>query len=174
MGQPIEAWPIEWQSDNSSGELIYRQKLRADKYVYWSSFHSPVKYYYLDISTGKFIQFEQLYGEVTQFNQWIPRYVMSPFLNILMTNEFKSISRAEKNILIALVGMAGNSGEVNNTTVRHLADLTSYSKDTTIRHIDSLKASKLIREKSKVSKIKKKGILQEKLPRKKVLLTSEI
>jgi hypothetical protein len=62
--------------------------------------------------------------------------------------------------------MADAFGIVNSTTIRKISDITGYSKDTTIRHIDSLKASKLIREKSKASKIKKKGILQEKLPRK--------
>lgn len=174
-GQPIENREVYWQFDNDSKSYYFWQMFDEDAAIYW------------DAVCEKFsIKCKKENGDIVDLNgatlgfrddlaMWVPQYRQLTTLEILIKNEFSSIKPQEMFSLITLVSRADPSGIVSGITIRQLSDLTGYSKDTTLRHIDSLKRSKIIKETSKVSKLKKKGLLQEKQARiYKILLGDEL
>lgn len=165
-GQPIDGCNVFGGAVYPSLRKIYWQRLNSELKVLWYSENGSFFYYGEDNNGQNFAFSRSDWGRFDDFDVWVPRYKQTTVLETLLKNEFSSIKPQEMYCLITLVGMADIFGVVHFTSIRKISDITGYSKDTTIRHVDSLKASKFIREKSKISKVKKKGVLQEKLPRK--------
>jgi hypothetical protein len=167
--KPIEGRRVSSHYVHCFQQQVYSQEFYGGQSIHWFLENQEIRYYIAmtgDFEGKRSFLESNTMGAFDDIGAWFPRYKQPSVLEKLLRNEFSSIKPQEMYCLISIVGMADAFGIVNSTTIRKISDITGYSKDTTIRHIDSLKASKLIREKSKASKIKKKGILQEKLPRK--------
>lgn len=167
--KPIEGRRVSSHYVHHFQQMVYSQEFNKGQSIHWYLKNQKIKCYMAitgDAEGQRRTLESNAIGAFDNVGSWVPHYKQSTVLETLLKNEFSSIKPQEMYCLITLVGMADIFGVVHSTTIRKLSDITGYSKDTTIRHIDSLKSSKFIREKSKVSKIKKKGILQEKLQRK--------
>jgi len=174
-GQPIEGRKVYWQFNNENKSHFFWQMFDEDTAMYWDAIGQKISLT-CKKENGDIIDLNGAnLGSKDDLSVWVPQYRQLTTLEILIENEFPSIKPQEMFSLITLASHADPSGIISDITIRQLSDLTGYSKDTALRHIDSLKRSKIIKETSRISKLKKKGQLQEKQVRSyKILLGEEV